>query len=103
MKQKIIILQWKENGKDYSKTLSKDELINLMVSIKTVFYNDNEISSIMVNKLPKVKSIMIDKDQNEFREVPFIYCICDDGKEEIIKINRVHRIMWGIFDKMCSE
>lgn len=103
MKQKIIILQWKENGKDFSKNIYQEELINLMISIKTVFYNDNEISSIMVNKLPKIKHIMIDKDQNEFREVPFIYCICDNGKEEIIKINRQHHIMWGIFNKLCSE
>jgi len=104
MKQNIIVLQWKEKGKEFTRNISKEELINLMISIKTVFYSDNEISSIMVNTLPKVNRIEINKDRNEQLDMPFICCICDDGEKELVKINRAHHsIIWGIFNKLCRE
>lgn len=104
MKKGVIILKWKEKGTNYQKEIDKEEMLKLMDAIKNLFYNDNEISSILVNVIPKLVSIEIDKDRNEEREEPMICCVCEDGIEKVIEIKRkYHSIIWGIFDKICTE
>lgn len=102
MKQNIITLKWKENGKENQKEIDKDVLIGYMDSTKKLFYNDNKISSILVELLPGVVSIVIDKDRNEQMDMPFICLIFEDGNTKGIDIHRhYHSMIWEFFNKLC--
>lgn len=102
MEQNIIILKWKDKGCDYKKEIEKDLLINYMESTRKLFYNDNKISTILVEWLPGVVSIIIDKDRNEQIDMPFICLELEDGKKKCIDIHRhYHSMIWEFFNKLC--
>ena len=103
MKKEQIILNWKESGKEYEKTLERQSMFELMQAIKNGFDGDNEISSIMVEIIPKLVSMRIDKDRNEQLEVPIVVCELEQEKERIIYIRRYHKIIWSILNKYCTE
>ncbi len=100
MREEIIFI-WKENGKECIKEIERKEFYNLMDSIKKSFSDDNEISSKLVEIIPNLVSITIDKERNIQLEVPFIVCNFGDATK-IIEIKRYHKIIWAIFNKYCE-
>lgn len=103
MRNEPIILNWKEAGKEHKKTIDRHQMSELMIAIKNGFDDDNEISSIMVEIIPELVSIRIDKDRNEQLEVPIIVCYLQDNEEKVINIKRHHKIIWSILNKYCTE
>lgn len=101
MKNEEIIFIWKGNGKEHIKEIERQEFYELMESIKKSFSDDNEISSKLVEIIPKLVSITINKDRNSQKDIPFISCECDDGSQ-VIEIKRYHKIIWAILDKYCE-
>ena len=101
MKKEEITFIWKENGKEHIKEIERKEFYELMKSIKKSFSDDNEISSKLVEIIPNLISITIDKDRNSQKDTPFITCECSSGSK-IIEIKRYHKIIWAILDKYCE-
>lgn len=102
MKKEPIILRWTEKEQVHEKKIDRQSMYNLMYAIKQGFNDDNQISTILVEDIPKLVSIEINKDRNNQLEVPMINCIKEDG-EEVIKIIRHHKIIWSILNKYCTE
>ena len=102
LEQKIMMI-WRENGEKHEKQISRKNLLELMDSIKENFYWDNEISTILVKMIPQIVSIEIDKDRNNEKDVPFIYCKLDNNEGKLIEIIRHHKIIWSILNKLCEE
>ena len=96
-----INLQWVENGEFYKKDISRNDIINIMKSLKNGFDENNCISTQLCEVLPNTSSIHIDKDRNRDLDVPKIICQMADGCKGI-DIMRNHRIIWGIFDEYCK-
>jgi len=102
MKRESIILRWIENKEKHEKEIDRQLMFNLMEAIKNGFDDDNQISSIMVELIPDLVSIEINRDRNEQLAVPMICCVKED-EEIVVKIIRHHKIIWGILDKYCTE
>ena len=102
MRKEPIILKWIEKGKVGEKEIDRQAMYDIMLAIKQGFDDDNEISSIMVEYIPKLITIEINKDRNEQLEVPMICCINEDAVK-VVKIIRHHKIIWSILNKYCTE
>lgn len=101
MKKEGIIFIWKQNRKEYIKEIDRKEFYELMKSIKKSFSDEYKISSKLVEIIPALISITIDKDRNSQKDTPFITCECSNGSE-IIMIRRCHKNIWPILDKYCE-
>ncbi|MCI8411683.1 MAG: hypothetical protein HFJ40_04505 [Clostridia bacterium] len=100
---KTINLQWIENEEKYEKDISREDIINIMQSLKNGFDENNEISKKMCEVLPKTVSILIDKDRNEQVDIPTIAVKYEkDNDKHMIGIRRCHKIIWGIFNEYCK-
>lgn len=102
MKTEPIILKWTEKGKEHIKEIDRKEFLNLMEGIKKAFSDDNQISTILVELIPELISISINKDRNEQKDVPSIFCVCERS-EKVIDIIRYHKIIWAILNRYCME
>lgn len=102
MKKEPIILEWIENGEKKKKEINRKEFFDLMESIKNAFIEDNQISSILVDLIPELIMISINRDRNEQKDVPSIYCLCETGGK-VIDIIRYHKIIWSILNRYCTE
>lgn len=102
MKKEPIILEWTQKGKSNKKEINRQELLNLMESIKKAFSDDNQLSSILVELIPNLVLISINKDRNEQKDVPSIHCVCEKGEKEI-DIKRYHKIIWSILNHYCED
>lgn len=97
-----IILKWVEKGKKQKKFVNREKMLAVFQGIAIGFSDDNEISKKLVELIPYVEEIKINKDLNETQDVPCItYKV--NGEKEIIKIIRYHKIVWAILNKYCSE
>lgn len=101
MKKEEITFIWKQNGKEYIKEIERKEFYELMKSIKKSFSDDNEVSSKLVEIIPNLVSITIDKDRNSQKDIPFISCEYDN-ESQVIEIKRYHKIIWAILNKYCE-
>lgn len=102
MRKEPIILKWIEKCKTYEKEIDRQSMYDIMLAIRQGFNEDNQISSIMVEYIPKLITIEINKDRNEQLEVPMICCINEDAVK-VIKIIRHHKIIWEILNKYCTK
>lgn len=101
MKGEPIIFKWINKGKEYSRELNRDDMFVVFEGLANGFQNDNEISKEMIRKvIPETDIIFVDMDVNSTQDIPFIVYIID-GKEEVLKILRHHKIVWAILDKYC--
>ncbi len=101
MKDTNIILNWFENGKRTEKEINRESVMAVFEGLKEGFDGNNEISRKLLDVLPNVDEITINKDYIETQDVPSIaYSI--DGSHELLKIMRCHKIVWAILDKHCS-
>lgn len=51
--------------------------------------------------IPNLISILINKDRNEQKDVPSIYCK-GENYEKVIDIKRYHKIIWWILNQYCK-
>ncbi len=97
-----IKLKWIEKGKLYEKELGRAELMSLFYGLCQGFAEDNEISKKLLNLIPDVEWIKINKDHNETQEVPCITYKVNDTVG-VMKIIRHHKIVWAILNKYCTQ
>ena len=96
------VLKWIEKGKKHQILVSREKMLAVFEGIALGFSDDNVISKKLIELIPYVDEIKINKDLNETQDVPCItYMI--NGERGIIKIIRYHKIIWAILDKYCSE
>lgn len=101
MRKDNITVKWKDEGKMYQKQIDRIVFSDLMIVLKEQFSDNNEISTKLVKLIPKIDSITINKDRNRDLDIPIIsYKIGE--KEDVISINRCHKIIWEIFNEMCK-
>ena len=79
--------------------LSRDNLQQLMDTIKDIYYDDNSVSSALSQYLPDIKKITVNETRNADKENPSIFCTLSDGKNVEIIVRRRHTIMWAIINK----
>lgn len=104
MREEPIIFIWKTEGQEYSKKVDRELFYNLMKSIKTTFWDDNEISKKLLRYIPDLETINIDKDRNSQIDIPFIACKMKNKKEDIIvPIRKRHEIIWSILNKYTKD
>lgn len=102
MKKETINLQWIEKEKRYEKEISRQDIIDIMKSLKNGFDENNEISKKMCEVLPTTVSIMINKDRNEQLDIPMISLKVGENTY-VLEIRRNHKIIWGILNEYCKE
>ena len=102
MKKETINLQWIEKEKMYEREISRQDIIDIMKSLKNGFDENNEISKKMCEVLPKTVSIMINKDRNEQLDIPMISLKVGENTY-VLDIRRNHKIIWGILNEYCKE
>ncbi len=102
MRKDPIILKWKENEQLHEKKIDRQSLYKIMYAIKQGFDDDNQISSILVEYIPELVSIEINKDRNEQLNIPAVNCVTNEG-EDLIYILRHHKIIWSILNRYCTE
>lgn len=78
--------------------LSKENLTDLMNSIKKFYYNDNEVSSAISRYLPETKEILVNETVNKQTPDPYIYCVLNNGDKAGIKVRERHTVMWDIIN-----
>ena len=98
MKNEPIILKWREKGEDYEKEINRQELFNIMDSIRKGFSDDNAISTAFCESIPDVVTIFINKDRNAEIDTPFIFFECEERKKAL-DIIRYHKVIWSIIDR----
>lgn len=102
MKKETINLQWIEKEKRYEKEISRQDIIDIMKSLKNGFDENNEISKKMCEVLPTTVSIMINKDRNEQLDIPMISLKVGENTY-VLEVRRNHKIIWGILNEYCKE
>ena len=102
MEEKIVFI-CKEKGKKSKNEVDRKLFKNLMEAVKASFDLDNEISTKILEYIPNLECIEIDKDRNEQRDVPFIVCKFQDNTEEMVEVKNCHEIMWSILNKYISK
>lgn len=83
--------------------VEREKMLKLFKEISNNFSNNNEISKQLVETIPSLKAIEIDRVRNAQCDVPFINCEMNDGTSKVIRILRWHKIIWGILDEFCRE
>ena len=86
-----------------TKKVEREKMLNLFKEISNNFSANNEISNQLVEIIPSLKAIEIDRVRNAQCDVPFINCEMNDGTSKVIRILRWHKIVWGILDEFCRE
>ena len=99
---RTIKLEWKQDGKEYSKEISDKDISYYMEGFKKGFETDNEASTRIMDVLPRVEMIRIDKDNNKTAIDPFIYYEDECGHSDIIKIRRRNKLVWFVLNELCS-
>ena len=102
MKKETINLQWIEKEKRYEKEISRQDIIDIMKSLKNGFDENNEISKKLCEILPNTVSITLNKDRNEQLDIPMISLKVGENTY-VLEIRRNHKIIWGILNEYCKE
>lgn len=101
MKAADIKLVWVQNNSRGEKLINRQRFIDIMASIKAGFDDNNEVSTELCELAEDVVEIRINKDRNDEMDTPFIICLNEEGKTQMYKISRRHRIMWEILNGYC--
>lgn len=104
MKDTAIIFGWRNNEEEYIIQVDREGFYSIFYGLARGYHKigDNTISKKMVEIIPEVDKIFINKDFNKTQDIPFIaYSI--NGDMKILKIRRCHRIVWSILEDHCKE
>ncbi len=102
MKEKIIFI-CKEKNKKSKNEVDREQFKNLMEAVKASFDWDNEVSTKILEFIPNLECIQIDRDRNQQRDVPFIVCKLQGNITEVVEVKRCHEIMWSILNKYALK
>ena len=102
MKKEPIVFEWSEKEVKHSKEIDRQNFLELMESVRKVWDGNNEISTQLVEIIPELTSILINKDRNDQKDIPSIHCVSENGEKEI-EIIRHHKIIWSMLDSLCKE
>ena len=104
MKKTAIIYEWVERSKKHQKEICREDLYAIFEGLAKGFekMGDNEISKKLIEIIPEVDRICINKDANETQDVPSIVYY-SNGNKNLLKIMRGHKIVWSILEKYCTE
>lgn len=101
--KKIIRLRYVSEGTTYRGEIDREQFIHYMQEIAKMFEENNEISTKLVEILPSIVYIKINKDINDTQDVPYIIYGGEDRRAKILKIRRNHRIIWAFLQRYCDE
>ena len=103
MKETTINFCWLEKGMRYQKELKRDEVYAIFDGLVKGYASadNNEISKKLVQIIPEVDKIFINRDHNETQDVPFIVYYIND-EVHILKIRNCHKIVWTILNEYCK-
>ncbi len=104
MKKTTITFSWIEKSMRYQKQLRRDEVYAIFDGLVKGYASsdNNEISKKLIEIIPEVDEIVINKDHNETQDVPFIVYYMDGGEVHILKIKNHHKIVWTILNEYCK-
>lgn len=95
LREKKFKLKWIAKGNHGCKLLEREEVLNVFKGLAQDYPDNNTISQKLLEVLPELEWILIDKDINATQKIPFItFGLC--GKTRFLKIPRHHKIVWGI-------
>lgn len=103
MKENIINLRWIEKNMRHHKELKRDEVYAIFEGLVKGYASsdNNEISKKLIEIIPEVDEIFINKDHNETQDVPFIVYYINE-EVHILKIRNCHKIVWTILNEYCK-
>ena len=104
MKNTTITFSWIEKGLRYHKELKRDEVYAVFEGLVKGYASsdNNEISKKLIEIIPEVEEIFINKDYNATQDVPFIVYYMDGDDIHILKIRNHHKIVWTILNEYCK-
>ena len=104
MKTTEIIFCWKEGKKDHRKEIDREDFYEMFCGLARGFekMGDNQISKKLIEIIPDVDKISINKDVNRMQEIPYIAYYINENMQ-LMKIMRRHDIIWRILEKHCVE
>lgn len=103
MKNTTITFSWLEKSMRNRKQLKREEVYAIFDGLVKGYASsdNNEISKKLIEIIPDVDEIFINKDHNETQDVPFIvYYI--NGEVHVLKIRNCHKIVWTILNEYCK-
>ncbi len=105
MKKVDIDFQWVCDKKTYFKKIEREKMYAIFNGFVIGYGGvpgNNEISKKMIEIIPVVDKIIINQDFNETQDIPmFSYEI--DGTLNVLKIRRLHNIVWSVLNGYCVE
>ena len=108
MKNTDIVFRCIEKGKMRENKVNREDLLTVFEGLVKGFHDDNAISKELVKFIPGVDVIVVNKDINSTKDIPFIALLGKDEKAQkedvryIINIMRRHTIVWSIINKYCE-
>lgn len=100
----FMIFEYSNCQKNYSITILKDEIKQHMAYLTIAFASNNDIAKKMLNIIPDCIWMKIDNDFNMTQDVPvLLYQTEVDGKIQVLKIRRNHKIIWGFLEYYCQK
>ena len=98
-----IILEYREHGKEYTGQIPRDKFFEQMKKLEKEHPYNNRFSKALVKLIPEMVCMTIDNDFNETQDVPIVQYQQNEGKTEVLKIYRTHRIIWSILHQYCDS
>ncbi len=83
-------------------SIDREEFLQNMEYLVEAFPHNNEIATKLVELIPNMTCIRVDKILNDTQDVPFIWYQTAQ-KDGIIKILRYHSIIWGFLQHYCND
>ena len=101
MKKSEIVLQYIDiTGKEKRGIIKRKEFLERMENFKANYPSNNKISSELVEVIPYIDTIMIDKSRA--RDTSFIIYVIDK-RVFWLDINANHRKIWRCLENYCKQ
>lgn len=94
-----IILTWREQGKDFSKSIKRRCLMATFKGLAEGFANNNEISKKLLKVIPEATMLHINWDCTS--DVNRVYYTINETTNSIPIIN-AHNVVWAVLRKYCN-
>lgn len=105
MKDTKILYSWQEKEQIHQRNIEREDFYAMFDGLAKGFekLGDNEISKKLIEIIPDVNKIFINKDINETQDEPFIVYYMSEKEPQIMKIKRRNDIVWSILLKYCTK
>ena len=108
MKNTKIIFRCIEKGRMRENEVNREDVLTVFEGLVNGFHDDNTVSKELIEYIPDADVVVVNKDINNSKDIPFIAIISKDDQSEkedvrkIINIMRRHTIVWSIINKYCE-